>query len=847
MSFKIISRIDIGLCLFLYFLKNACGSPADFFVANELPEPGFIPNIGNGFVAYDVGCPDNGDETSSAGYLFAAGVYSGVGTVTPSKRALIPQFQAVYATHAQMKNSGLKMVEHSWEAALDIRRGTFTNASSFELKDPESSSNEVVFCNISLTWFVHRKEKGLSVLHIETSTSSSSNETCEFSLSSCNGEGNDEYIKLIAEHTSISNLDRTSCYASPSSRLEEVELTTYAFETTLSETEGSGLSQVLISGSSIPNTLTSASDSSSGCYTAYMNVDSSTWYGKDEFMPQSLASIIPGKYISYAYLYDAHVATWNNLWESGIEISGNDTIASSINASLYYILSAVDGSSHWSVSPGGLAKNSYNGHVFWDCETWMLPALAPLYPEITSAFVDYRIERLEAAKTRATERGFHGAMFPWESATTGSDVTPDPNTEGEYEIHVTADIALAIRLVSQWRGGDLENYVRNATSIHLKSDADNMRLKSEWEVIRSCCEYLSERVFCLQNVNKTCALYTYNDVMPPDEQAGVVNASVYTNAAAVEVLIWASDLLKNSTVGKDITDRSLWSHIAEHMYVPLSSELEENIMIHPEFEGYAGQAINQADVVLLQYPLQYSGVGIHTVVNENNSANRSNIPSMDAISFNDLQYYAERTSVPGETKGFYTGDSSYSIAYLSLYRNGFQPNTHDESNSLIELANEQFEIAFEHIDIAKYYVWKEKIEGGHFNFITGAGGFIQNVIYGYCGISLDFKHKVPGILLDYPILPSNGVKCMKIRRIHFNTAIFSIEVCRNGDIGADDSTNIITLNVHEGVVRVFQLERIENKEMNSVSTENEKLTQLRIIADDVDVEFENGKYKLVVV
>ena len=29
----------------------------------------------------------------------------------------------------------------------------------------------------------------------------------------------------------------------------------------------------------------------------------------------------------------------------------------------------------YSLSPGGLASNAYNGHTFWDCETWMYPSL----------------------------------------------------------------------------------------------------------------------------------------------------------------------------------------------------------------------------------------------------------------------------------------------------------------------------------------------------------------------------------------------------------------------------------------------------------------------------------------
>ena len=45
--------------------------------------------------------------------------------------------------------------------------------------------------------------------------------------------------------------------------------------------------------------------------------------------------------------------------------------------------------------------------------------------------------------------GFSGARFPWESALDGTEQIPPPvsvNSEGLYEQHITADIALA-----QWQ------------------------------------------------------------------------------------------------------------------------------------------------------------------------------------------------------------------------------------------------------------------------------------------------------------------------------------------------------------------------------------------------------------
>jgi trehalose/maltose hydrolase-like predicted phosphorylase len=103
----------------------------------------------------------------------------------------------------------------------------------------------------------------------------------------------------------------------------------------------------------------------------------------------------------------------------------------------------------WSVSPAGLSSNGYDGHIFWDAETWMYPTLLAQHPDLAAGMNGYRYQRLAAATAHARETGFSGARFPWESAEDGTEQIPPPasvNSEGLYEQHVTADVALA-----QWQ------------------------------------------------------------------------------------------------------------------------------------------------------------------------------------------------------------------------------------------------------------------------------------------------------------------------------------------------------------------------------------------------------------
>ena len=96
--------------------------------------------------------------------------------------------------------------------------------------------------------------------------------------------------------------------------------------------------------------------------------------------------------------------------------------------------------------PAGLSSNGYDGHIFWDAETWMYPSLLAQHPDRRR-----RHERLplrppgEPPSSTPPPPATQGARFPWESALDGTEQIPPPvsvNSEGLFEQHITADIAL---------------------------------------------------------------------------------------------------------------------------------------------------------------------------------------------------------------------------------------------------------------------------------------------------------------------------------------------------------------------------------------------------------------------
>ena len=123
-------------------------------------------------------------------------------------------------------------------------------------------------------------------------------------------------------------------------------------------------------------------------------------------------------------LMAAHCSLWNELWESDILIEGDDEAQRAVRFALFNLYSSCREGSGLSISPMGLSSQGYNGHIFWDSELWMFPPMLLLNKGIAESMIDYRIDRLMAARKKAMAYGFKGAMFPWESDDYGEESTP---------------------------------------------------------------------------------------------------------------------------------------------------------------------------------------------------------------------------------------------------------------------------------------------------------------------------------------------------------------------------------------------------------------------------------------
>lgn len=281
-----------------------------------------------------------------------------------------------------------------------------------------------------------------------------------------------------------------------------------------------------------------------------------------------------------ARLIEFHNKAWDELWKSDIVIEAKNPAQAGeiaqtqqdIHSMLYHLYSFVREGTALSPSPMGLSGLGYNGHVFWDTELWMYPSILVLHPEMAKSLIEYRYQRLGAAKRNAFNRGYKGAMFPWESAETGVEETPVWALSGPFEHHITACVGIAA-----W------NYYC------VTQDMQWLREKG-WPLLSATADFWASRV-----ERNGPGHYDIKNVVAADEWAENVDNDAFTNAAAKANLQYATEAAKLLGIAPN-TD---WMQVANN--IPILTFPDGTTKEHA---AYQGEGIKQADVSLLAYPLK---------------------------------------------------------------------------------------------------------------------------------------------------------------------------------------------------------------------------------------------------
>jgi len=281
---------------------------------------------------------------------------------------------------------------------------------------------------------------------------------------------------------------------------------------------------------------------------------------------------------------EAHRTAWAARWDAAdIVIEGDPESQRAIRFALYHLISAANPEDeHVSIGARALTGSVYSGHVFWDTESFMLPFFTFTYPEAARALLMYRYHTLPAARLKAARLGYRGALYAWESADTGEDVTPPavvaptgevlPVLAGEQEQHISADVAYAVW--QYWQATRDEEFLVEAGA----------------EVL-----FETARFWASRTLREDDGCYHIRRVIGPDEYHESVDDNAYTNGMArwnLEVAVQLASLLTErwpdkwqelgSRLGLASRDIDEWRQIAERMY----SGLDPKTGIIEQFKGY---------------------------------------------------------------------------------------------------------------------------------------------------------------------------------------------------------------------------------------------------------------------
>jgi alpha,alpha-trehalose phosphorylase len=277
-------------------------------------------------------------------------------------------------------------------------------------------------------------------------------------------------------------------------------------------------------------------------------------------------------------LAGAHLTGWDGLlaeqraylddfWEGAdVEVDGDAEIQQAVRFGLFHILQAGARAENRPIAAKGLTGTGYDGHTFWDTETFVLPVLMYTHPSAASDALRWRYMVLDEAKRHALELGLEGAAFPWR--TIRGQECSGYWPAGTAAFHINADIADAVcRYLDATQDSEFEK------EVGLELLVETARL---W---RSLGQHDAMGHFRIEGVTG------------PDEYSAVKDNNIYTNLMAQQNLSYAADLatrlpVEAEKLGVTTEEAASWRDAANAMYIPF----DERLGVHPQHEGFTEYA-----------------------------------------------------------------------------------------------------------------------------------------------------------------------------------------------------------------------------------------------------------------
>jgi alpha,alpha-trehalose phosphorylase len=296
---------------------------------------------------------------------------------------------------------------------------------------------------------------------------------------------------------------------------------------------------------------------------------------------QVRAALAAARYTGWTGLTTEQRGYLDNFWAAAdVEVDGNSQLQQAVRFGLFHVLQAGARAEGRGIAAKGLTGPGYDGHTFWDTETFVLPLLSHTVPDAAADVLCWRQQTLPLAVERAGQLGLAGAAFPWR--TIRGQECSGYWPAGTAAFHINADIAdAAIRHVTATGDAAFER------DIALELLVQTARL---W---RSLGHHDLEGRFRIDGVTG------------PDEYSAVADNNIYTNLMAQRNLRAAADAVgrhseQAAALGVDAEEAASWRDAAAEMVVPYDAKLG----VHPQAEGFTEHAMwDFAGTAPDQYPL----------------------------------------------------------------------------------------------------------------------------------------------------------------------------------------------------------------------------------------------------
>jgi alpha,alpha-trehalose phosphorylase len=279
------------------------------------------------------------------------------------------------------------------------------------------------------------------------------------------------------------------------------------------------------------------------------------------------ATLTTARHVGWARLVAGQREYLDAFWaDADVEIEGEGELAAELQQAIRYVLwhllQATARAEGRAIAGKGLTGTGYEGHAFWDCETFVLQVMTALRPEVTRQALGWRHATLEKARKRARELDLCGAAFPWR--TIAGEECSGYWPAGTAALHVNADIADA---VVRYVGATGDEGFARTTGLDLLVE--------------------TARLWASFGRHGRDGRFHLHGVTGPDEYSALGDDNVYTNLMAQQNLLCAAQWCREfpeeaQRLGVDDAECDEWEAKGTAMAVPHDEELE----VHPQAAGY---------------------------------------------------------------------------------------------------------------------------------------------------------------------------------------------------------------------------------------------------------------------